>query len=128
MSEINTHNLIVDFGKHKGERWTRLPISYLNWLMNEVGGEKGAIAKAELDRRGTTVITTLQLSGHAIDRASQITHAWKDKGVHSWLLIIGAEALEAAKGAEEIEYQGFKFAFTYGEYYPTMKTIIKCHD
>lgn len=125
MTEINTHNLIIDFGKHKGERWTRLPISYLHWLMNEVGGEKGAIAKAELDRRGTTMPTSLVLSGHAIDRASQITKQWEEDGVYSWLQKIAEEALEKANGATEVSYEGFKFAFVYGEYYPTLKTIMK---
>ncbi len=31
---INTHHLTVGFGKHKGELWTRVPVSYLRWLVN----------------------------------------------------------------------------------------------
>ena len=33
---IDTHNVIVEFGKHKGERWTRIPLSYLKWILNEM--------------------------------------------------------------------------------------------
>lgn len=34
--KVDTHNKVIVFGKHKGERWTRLPISYLKWIMNEL--------------------------------------------------------------------------------------------
>ena len=122
---INTHNLVVDFGKHKGEAWTRLPLSYLKWLANECDGERKKIAEVELDRRGAIMPTVLELSGHAIDRASQITNVWKKQGVYSWLMEMGNGALYEALGAEEVEYEGYKFAFAYGDYYPRLKTIIK---
>lgn len=122
---IDTHNLIVDFGKHKGERWTRVPVGYLRWLCNEADGVRGETAKAELERRGTTISTDLELSGHALDRASQITDEWKTKGVYSWLTVISNEALEKAEGEETIIYKGYKFVFVYGKNYPTLKTIIK---
>lgn len=125
MTEINTHNLIVDFGKHRGERWTRLPLSYLRWLVNEVKGEKAEIAKAELARRGTAMPTDLELSGHALDRASQITREWEKEGVYSWLVRVGEEARVKAAGAEEVLHAGFKFVFIHGEYYPVLKTIMK---
>jgi len=124
MSKLVTHNKIVDFGKHKGERWTRIPVSYLRWLTNETEGEKQEMAKAELKRRGTTIPTSLELSNHAIDRASQITIKWKKQGVCSWLHKMGEKALELAGGQEEIAYKGFKFVFVYGNYYPVLKTII----
>lgn len=125
MQDINTHNLIVRFGKHKGERWTRVPVSYLQWLSNEGQGEPKEIARAELKRRGTTPKTDLELSGHAIDRASQVTDEWKEKGVHSWLTVLATEALAQADGHTEVEYKGYKFAFSYGDDYPVLKTIIK---
>ena len=126
MKKINTHNLIVDFGKHKNERWTRIPFSYLKWLVNETEGDKKEIAEAELKRRGSTIIpTVIELSGHSIDRASQITNEWKEQGVHSWLKNLGNEALSTTKGKEKIKYRGYKLIFCYGNYYPTLKTIIK---
>ena len=122
---METHNLIINFGKHRGERWTRLPVSYLKWLMNETEGPMQRLAEAELKRRGTTTPTDLELSGHAIDRASQITNKWKEKGVNSWLIEIANEALIEANGEEDVWHKGFKFVFSYGAYYPILKTIIK---
>ena len=29
---IDTHDMRVEFGKHRGERWTRVPVSYLRWI------------------------------------------------------------------------------------------------
>jgi hypothetical protein len=138
--EINTHGLKVDFGKHRGELWTRVPVSYLRWLVNMPSARNSnakAIAAAELKRRGST-LPTIELSGHAIDRASlscrkiwhQTAHA--DEGLYSWLCRIGREALDStADGLEghsesrecEIEYLGLKLVFALGEFYPTIKTV-----
>lgn len=131
MPTINTHNLIVDFGKHKGERWTRLPVSYLKWLVNE-GTQHADIARAELERRGTILTQNLEITGHAIDRASQqclslwkIT-AEKDEGLHSWLYRLANEALEQTGGREDaVVYHNMKFVFHFGEVYPTLKTVMK---
>lgn len=123
MGKIDTHNKIVNFGKHKGERWTRVPVSYLKWLANETSGQKKEMAMAELKRRGTTTPETLELSHHSIDRASQITKRWKNRGVCSWLQRIGEEALDKADGKESIIFRDFKFVFSYGNYYPVLKTI-----
>lgn len=122
---INTHNLVIGFGKHKGERWTRLPLSYLRWLANETQGDSKQLALSELERRGTTIPQTLEVSGHAIDRASQITKDWQDVGVHSWLLRLGEEALAENYGKEEVFHKGYKWVFTYGDYYPVLKTIMR---
>ena len=131
MENINTHNVIVDFGKHKGEPWTRIPKSYLQWLVNEKSDIRGAeknkqYAMAELERRGTKVSHKLELSAHAIDRASQITNEWKDEGLYTWLERMATEALETIEeNKEEVYYKGYKFAFIFGEYYPSLVTIIK---
>lgn len=125
--EAITHNLIIEFGKHKGERWTRLPVSYLRWLVNEASGEAKDLAEIELKRRGTTVPATVELSGHAIDRASQITRVWERQGVYSWLQQRAEEALKTATEEKQVEivFKGLKFVFSYGEYYPILKTVIQ---
>lgn len=123
---MTTHNLIIDFGKHKGERWTRVPVQYLTWLVNN-GRETPItqLAREELERRGTTMPTDLILSGHAIDRASQITKEWHTVGVYSWLTKIANKALKSSPEKEEVIYfNGFKFCFIYGEYYPTLKSVM----
>lgn len=129
---INTHNLIIDFGKHKGERWTRLPLSYLKWMINEVGGDKGEIAMAELTRRGSQMPREVELSAHAVDKASlRLRKTWhqtaKDgnEGLYTWLVRVASEALASdSERSEVIIYMGIKFVFIYGEYYPTLKTVI----
>jgi hypothetical protein len=129
---INTHNLIIDFGKHKGERWTRLPISYLKWMINEVGGDKAEIALSELTRRGSQMPTGIELSAHAVDKASlRLRRIWhqtaknQDEGLYTWLGRVASEAMATVGDKSEvIEYMGIKFVFVYGEYYPTLKTVI----
>ena len=129
---MNTHNLIVDFGRHKGERWTRLPIPYLKWLANMPESEKTKIAKVELDRRNVTTLDQMEISGHAVDRASQqLLSMWKEtesgkQGLHSWLYIMATNALrEGEKEGDNRIYNGIKFAFEFGELFPTLKTVIK---
>src|SRR5687767_888424 len=121
----NTHNLKLEFGKHKGERWTRIPVSYLKWLANNGDKEYATLAKAELDRRGTTTPDAVEISGHALDRASQITDDWKEVGVWTWLVKLAEDALEISYGLTEIHFKGFKLCFFYGAYYPVLKTIMK---
>lgn len=139
VTEINTHNLVIDFGKHKGSLWTRVPVSYLHWLINAAplnGSAARAIARAELKRRGTT-LPLIEVSGHAIDRASlscrKIWHQTardENEGLHAWLCRVAMEALgtqppERAQGAAgaEIIYLGMKLIFVFGESYPALKTV-----
>jgi len=133
---------ICDFGKHKGERYTRIPVGYLLWMVNNDHTRK-ALAQAELDRRGT-VFPTLELSGHAIDRASlRLLKIWgttrqTDEGIHAWLLRMCSLALEAVPehvlSAVDPQspdptlvtyYRGLKFVFQMGSHWPTLKTIMK---
>jgi hypothetical protein len=96
---------------------------------------KAEIAKAELERRGT-VTPNLEISGHAIDRASlncrKIWHETakdNNEGIHAWLVRICEEALSEYKPDEEssIFYKGMKLVFESGEW-PVLKTIIPCRN
>ena len=132
---INTHNLTVTFGKHKGELWTRLPVSYLRWLANETQGANKETALAELERRGTVLDRSLELSSHPIDRASlRCRKVWHEtalndeEGIYSWLLRVATEALsqfeEQARKGEKVKYGGLKLVYTFGDYYPILKTVL----
>ena len=127
--EMTTHNLIVKFGKHKGERWTRLPISYLKWLINEET-QYSDIAEAELKRRGTILDHEIDISGHAVDRASiNCMNHWRktrkrNEGLYSWLMRMSKAAIKQDGKKEKIVYKGVTFVFCYGKLYPTLKTII----
>lgn len=131
---INTHNLLVTFGKHKGERWTRIPLSYLRWLVNE-RTQYSDIAAAELERRGSNLLTnkSVELSGHAIDKASlRLRKRWhetkvdENEGLFTWLERMSEEALEVAYSPEQqnIIYKSIKFVFMRGAIYPVLKTVM----
>lgn len=124
---LNTHDLIVDFGKHKGERWTRLPISYLKWLVNEATGERAELAASELARRGSVVSGDLEVSAHALDRASLFCrHLWHQQkthgeGIHAWLHRVATDSMK--EGVPDVVKHGIKFSFHWGERYPVLKTV-----
>ena len=128
---INTHGMTVDFGKHKGTLYTRLPVSYLLWMVG-VGHSSKHIAQAELDRRGT-VLPELDVSGHAIDRASlscrKIWHETRkqDEGLHAWLCRIAAEGLAAGEPDEEgrVFTHGMKLVFEMDGEWPVLKTVMR---
>jgi hypothetical protein len=131
-SKINTHGLEVDFGKHKGTLYTRVPVGYLQWMVNSDHSRK-EIAQAELDRRGTTM-PTMDLSGHAIDRASQClrglwlseTNNGVDMGLHSWLHKFASEAYANGVDAEGVVRVGkVKLCFSVGDAYPVLMTVSK---
>ncbi|MEQ3514636.1 hypothetical protein ABMY35_15020 [Pseudoalteromonas sp. BZB3] len=52
---MHTESPICDFGLHQGEKYTSLPASFLNWMV-EIDHEKCAFAKQELLRRETAVL------------------------------------------------------------------------
>lgn len=132
--EMNTHNLICDFGKHRGIPYTRVPASYLKWMVS-AAHPLSDIAQAELTRRGTTT-PDMDISGHAIDRASiscrKIWHQTRreEEGLHSWLARVAREAMDAgqvnAKGRHE--YIGMQFAFEMDGAWPVLKTVMRARD
>jgi hypothetical protein len=117
----------------RGELWTRIPVSYLKWLVNQPKMNPAdcaaEIAAAELKRRGT-VTPSLEISGHAIDSASLrcrvIWHQTRgpQEGLHAWLCRMSAATLELDPRAEAIVYAGIKWVFAQGEIYPTLKTVM----
>lgn len=132
---MKTDNLVVDFGKHKGELWTRLPVDYLQWLVNQPetipGMEQNKeIAKAELDRRGTVVKNTVEVTPHAIDRASlRLRKVWhgtskEGEGIYTWLSRVADEAIREVGSNSVIKFKGIKFVFKLGNNYPILKTVM----
>jgi hypothetical protein len=127
MPDIDTHGIKIDFGKHSGELYTRVPVGYLLWMV-QCGHSKANIAQAELNRRGT-VIPTLDLTAHAIDRASQrCLGVWQrtrkdDEGLHTWLARNAQLAHDG--GLDEDNrgcFNGMRFVFEPGAW-PVVKTV-----
>ena len=82
---VSTHRVRMNFGTYKGKLVTRLPVSYLKWMVtNSIavkltlldGTEMDAyvVAGSEIVRRGMRLATS-DVSPHAIDRLSQNTSA-----------------------------------------------------
>lgn len=128
---MNTHGLVCDFGRHRGMLYTRLPASYLKWMVNS-GHARAAVAAAELARRGT-VTPDLDVSGHALDRASlSCLDCWEatrhdGEGLHAWLCRVAAEAL--AEGDPDpqgrLRHRGLKFVFDREGAWPVLKTVMR---
>jgi len=128
-----TDEITMPNGRHKGERITRIPVSYLKWIANTPDHSLCQSAKTEMDRRGT-VTPDVDVSGHAIDRASlRCRKLWhedrgKDEGIYSWLCRITREALDKQKmGGWEADFQcehkGMKLTITREGTWPVLKSI-----
>lgn len=134
--EITTHGLRITFGKYKGELFTRLPVSYLEWLIN-AGASCTPVAQAELDRRGIVKDhKKVEISKHAIDRASvRILRIWQgasdsNEGIYSWLTRISIEALnrlidDQKKDKFRVKFANLTLVFKSGKLYPTLVTVLK---
>lgn len=133
---MDTHGLRINFGRHNGTLYTQVPVSYLKWMV-QCHHRQAAIAQAELDRRGTHT-PDLDVSGHALDRASQqCLDIWRrtrkshypyhpHEGLHAWLCRMAAEALEADRPDPRGGYlhQGMRFVFEPGAW-PVLKTVMR---
>lgn len=118
-------------GRHEGERITRVPVAYLKWMVN-VKHSYAAHAEAELKRRGT-VTPELEVSGHAIDRASlTCLSRWREtrndgEGLHAWLCRMAAEALQCGtphKNPGRYAWKGVSFRFELDLCWPVLKTVM----
>lgn len=130
--EINTHNMTVSFGRHQGELYTRIPVSYLLWMIN-VEHTYAHIAHAEIKRRGT-VLPSVEVSHHAIDRFSQkFLKKWleanSDKGIAAYLHELAEKvwfeyaADRANHSSETIYFEGINFVFEIEGRWPVLKTV-----
>lgn len=128
---MSTHGVKMTFGKHDGELMTRVPVSYLFWMVNR-RTQMWEVAKAELDRRGS-VTPEFDITGHAMDRAS--LHCWpcwrrtmrQNEGIHAWLIRMARDARERNDVDHQgrYVYLGMAFAFQDDGIWPVLKTVVK---
>lgn len=117
-------------GRHVGESITRVPVSYLFWMVN-AGHEQAEDAREELKRRGSSN-PTCEITGHAIDRASMKCLAiWQadrtdNEGLNAWLLRITQEALEFGQDVGEDKYiwKDMQLVIRKAELFPVLVTIM----
>lgn len=134
MSDVDPHGKTISFGRHKGTRFTRLPISYLKWMVCQ-RTQAHEIAAAELKRR-EVVTPKVEISGHAIDRFSQkFLTVWEDwrltanhdtyEGLHAFLVRLAEEAAQRAhfQRADVVQHHGVLWVFELGGVWPVLKTV-----
>ena len=119
----------LTFGRHKGVLITRVPLSYLKWMVC-AGTMQAELAEEELKRRGT-VTPELDIAIHAVDRASlRLRRRWhetrgQDEGLYSWLVRMATEALKDGKKTDSgVFYQGMRFIFDRDGVWPVLKTVM----
>ncbi len=127
---MDTTAEVVGFGRHKDVLWSRVPVSYLKWMVN-AGARDAEKAQAELNRRGT-VTPSVDISGHAIDRASQrCLRIWArtrkpNEGLHAWLVRMSEAALSTGERDSQgrLHLPGLVFVFDETGAWPSLKTIM----
>lgn len=130
MTDIVTHDLIVESGKFKGQRWTRVPMMFLKIIANQRDHKHHKIAQAEIKRRGGVGSSDVEVTGHAVDRASQVLIGkWMetrtpDEGLHAWLCRMASAARKHGKKSDDYyHFAGVKFAFAEGVY-PILMSVM----
>jgi len=100
--------VVMQRGKHTGEPITRVPPGYLRWMVR-VEHDQAKDAAEELKRRGMLMqATSLEVTAHAVDRASIrcldvfLKHRDEEtnEGLHTWLCRTALEAVEQTKPAQ----------------------------
>ena len=119
-------------GVHAGELISRVPTQYLKWMVN-ARHTSAAEAEKEMKRRGTST-PTLEVSGHAIDRASlKFLDVWNrlrsgDEGLWSWLHREAANAHAHGKKHRDqegrYEWEGLSWRFVEDAAWPVLKTVV----
>lgn len=122
--------VIIPDGRHQGMPITRVPVSYLRWMISH-DHELAGKARTELKRRGCAVALELEVTGHAIDRASlKCNDQWRrdrrdGEGLHAWLLRVSGEALRTCRrDGESVFYKRMKLVFAFDSGWPVLKTVI----
>jgi len=129
LKKLNTQDVTLTFGKHKGERIQRVPVHYLTFMVRN-GTAQANYAQAELDRRGTT-IPEIQVSGHAIDSASlRLLETWKShreatEGLNSWLCrsAWAAWCMRESPIEKEVTMLGIVWCFDLDGAWPVLLTV-----
>ncbi|GMW02632.1 MAG: hypothetical protein AMXMBFR84_37680 [Candidatus Hydrogenedentota bacterium] len=136
---MDPHTYIMRKGKYAGRQLVAVPSHYLRRIVQQKVGE-WKIAEIELRRRGTDV-PTVDVTAHAIDRASfRLLDHWRgtrveNEGLYTWLARLCDAALRSRKLAvisgddTEIRFCGIKFIFAgRTKKKPVLKTLTPLDD
>lgn len=126
---LDTRDVVLDFGKHRGSRIQNVPVNYLRFMVRNQTA-MWRYAEAEMQRRGS-VLPQIEVSGHAIDSASlRVRHAWHEdrdekEGLHAWLCRRAWEAwnLRQTELDEKVDLAGVRWVFDRDGVWPILKTV-----
>ena len=129
---MDTHNKLVGFGKYKAWRWTNVPISFLKKVANG-DGDCNKIADAELERRGFKDHGDIELTMHALNKASiTFFNEWREmsenrEGIVDWVLRVFREALMNGKviSEGEVKKDGITYRYDVGNKFITLISMWK---
>jgi len=136
VTEADIQDATLLTGRHKGQPFTRVPLSYLQWMVNvDPLHSQRTIAVAELQRRGCVGTPSCTITPHAIDRAS--IRCWKTfrdtrqripgygpEGLHMWLSRLVDEALKTTAVAQNTYIiHGLKMIIQCGVEWPVLVTV-----
>ena len=132
--------LIMPNGKYEGYPITRVPFSYLKWMVS-IRHSYYSFALKEIDRRGSSV-PDLDVTNHAIDRASlRLLRVWKaarkhsNDGLASWLSRVAFRAFKDGiptprpakhldhNTGESYNFCGMFFVFAKEAEFPVLMTV-----
>lgn len=127
--DSDTHGQIMPTGKHQGERFTRIPVGYLRWMVRSQH-HLAETALAELKRRGTS-LPDVEVTAHALDRASlYCLEVWQQdcyegEGLHTWLARIAKESLsQGLPDGEKLLHKGMKLVIATEGTWPVLVTVM----
>jgi hypothetical protein len=127
---VETSNVKINYGKHKGSLITRLPVSYLRWMANEKA-PMSDYAMAEIKRRNHK-LPEIEISVHAINNATLRALGFykrdrmEGEGLYSWLERISLDSIATNSDYDnkKIRYKEIVIVLSKGQEYPILKTVI----
>lgn len=126
---------IVPYGKHEGKKWSEVPKTYLEYIVNNNNSGLVSSCRFELERRQSRP-KEIYITFSAIDSASFIlVDQWKkaiesdefSKGFYSYLVAFSLHVLRTCESDSSgcAYFRDLIFKFEFGNLYPTLISVSK---
>ena len=130
-------NNLVPCGKHKDKKWSDVPKSYLEFMVNLIdsNSELQELCGSELEKR-TSKLTELRILPSAIDTASFcVMDDWKyairekgyTGGFYTYVTVLSKRVLEFGESDNDgnVFWKSIKLRVQFGRLYPTVIKVSK---
>lgn len=118
-AKIAQDGKLVPYGKYKGYQWSMVPIRFLKFQLNNKTSLMGQCER-ELKRRGAVNMDYLEVTFHAINRASvkllneYLNTRKPDEGIHDWLHRLATIASYRMNSEMVVNHEHICFTFIRG--------------